>query len=89
MKDLYDTFETVLFGGFVLCAIGVVVYLAYLQYVKVKRRRSHRRHRAHRAMRQSNGPAGEHRPSHTPRPEESGLANRTARQPGRRAPGTR
>jgi hypothetical protein len=64
MEGIYDTMEAALIWGVVILTFGVVIYLAYLQYVKIKRRRAHRRHRSHRTMRQSNGPDGEHRPSH-------------------------
>lgn len=68
MEGIYDTMEAALIWGSVLFAFGLVIYLAYLQYLKIKRRRAHRRHRAHRAMRQSDGHAGEHRPSHNHQP---------------------
>jgi uncharacterized membrane protein YebE (DUF533 family) len=64
MQKILDVITFALIWGTVLFALGVVTYLAYLQYRKIKHRRAHRRRRARRAMRQSNGPAEEHRPRH-------------------------
>jgi hypothetical protein len=64
MQKILDAITATLIWGSVLITLGVVTYLAYLQYRKIKHRRAHRRHRAHRVMRQSTGPAGQHRPSH-------------------------
>ena len=64
MQKILDAITSTLIWGSVLITFGVVTYLAYLQYRKIKHRRAHRRRRARRAMRQSNGPAEEHRPRH-------------------------
>jgi hypothetical protein len=60
---MLDTIQFILLSGAVLFTLGLVGYLAYLQYLKIKHRRARRRHRERHSMRQTNGPAGEQRPS--------------------------
>jgi hypothetical protein len=63
MDGILETIQIILLLGGVLFALGFVGYLAYLQYLKIKHRRARRRHRGRHSMRQTNGPAGEQRPS--------------------------